>query len=355
VFSATHGESTWPVLCSFNDWLDMTGAAPTVSFVIPVRDDAGRLRRCLESITRNMYRPDLVQVIVLDNGSRDESPQVARRAGALVLSASGRVAELRNRGAQEAVGDLLAFVDADHEIAVSWIRAAVHTLGDPTIAAVGAPYSLPADANWVQRRYHTLRPRLSKPQDADWLGSGNLVIRRSAFAALNGFDASLETCEDVDLCNRLQHGGNRLVADPALRSVHFGDPSTLRALFFGELWRGRDNVRVTLRGPRTLRHFRSAIIAMVDLAAVTCGIVATAFGMWRLAGWCIAIPVGLAALRALAMSRRDVHRSLVNLLQSFAVALTYDLARACALLAGGTHATRRSSEQSLNVTANSRP
>ncbi len=152
----------------------------------------------------------------------------------------------------------------------------MHTLGDRAVAAVGAPYSLPVDANWVQRRYHTLRPQLSGPQDADWLGSGNLVVRRDAFAAVNGFDVSLETCEDVDFCNRLLQAGYRLVADPALRSVHFGDPSTLRALFFGELWRGRDNVRVTFRGPRTLRHFRSAIIAMADLTAVAGAVVATA-------------------------------------------------------------------------------
>ena len=36
-----------------------------------------------------------------------------------------------------------------------------------------------------------------------------------------------------------------LVADPRLRNIHLGDPSRLRALFFGELWRGRDNIRVT--------------------------------------------------------------------------------------------------------------
>ena len=329
-------------------------ARSTVSFIIPVRDDARRLRRCLESIARNLYPHDLVQVIIVDNGSQDDSPQVARRAGALLLSAAGRVAELRNIGARAATGDLLAFVDADHEIDPGWIRGAVHALSDRAVAAVGAPYTLPPDANWVQRRYHTFRPHLQQPRDVDWLGSGNLVVRRDAFATLGGFDASLETCEDVDFCNRLRSAGYRLVANPELRSVHFGDPSTLRALFFGELWRGRDNLRVTFRGPRTLRHFRSAIISMINLAVLAGGVGALAFGLWRVASLCAAIPISLAALRALAMSRRDAHPGIASVMQSLAVALTYDLARACALLAGGTHASRRSSEHRLDVTANSR-
>jgi glycosyltransferase involved in cell wall biosynthesis len=329
-------------------------ARSTVSFIVPVRDDARRLRRCLDSIARTLYQHDLVQVIVIDNGSHDDSLQVARRAGALVLSAAGRVAELRNIGARNATGDLLAFVDADHEIDPGWIRGAVHAMSNRAIAAVGAPYTLPPDANWVQRRYHAFRPRLSQPREVDWLGSGNLVVRRDAFATLGGFDASLETCEDVDFCNRLRGAGHRLVANPELRSVHFGDPSTLRALFFGELWRGRDNLRVTFRGPRTLRHFRSAIISMVNLAAMAGGVGALAFGLWRVAALCAAIPIALAALRALAMSRRDPHPGIASVVQSFAVAVTYDVARACALLAGGSHASRRSSEHPLDVTANSR-
>ena len=141
------------------------------------------------------------------------------------------------------------------------------------VAATGAPYVSPPAANWVQESYDNLRARPSSRQDVDWLGSGNLAVSRAPFERLGGFDRSLEACEDVDLCNRLRLAGHRIVADPALRSVHFGDPSTLRALFFGELWRGRDNARVTWRGPRTLRHLRSMLIPIATLTRrrVWCG------------------------------------------------------------------------------------
>ena len=91
--------------------------ARTVSFVIPVRDDAARLKRCLASILRNEYPASLLELVVVDNGSRDGSDRVAREAGALLLSCPGAsVSELRNRGAAAARGEVLAFVDADHEI-----------------------------------------------------------------------------------------------------------------------------------------------------------------------------------------------------------------------------------------------
>ena len=132
-----------------------------VSFVIPVRDDARRLRACLDSIRRNHYPADLVEVIVVDNGSEDDSARVAREGRATVMSVrQGRVAELRNKGAAAARGEILAFVDADHEIGAGWIRAAATALSsDDRVVAAGALCDVPRDANWVQRQYDLLRAK----------------------------------------------------------------------------------------------------------------------------------------------------------------------------------------------------
>src|SRR5215212_9084481 len=95
---------------------------PVVSFIVPVRNDAERLERCLASIRRADYPHDRLELVVADNGSTDGSDRVAREAGALVLSLPRlRVAEMRNRAVAASRGDVIAFVDADHEIDPVWI------------------------------------------------------------------------------------------------------------------------------------------------------------------------------------------------------------------------------------------
>ncbi|HYL81897.1 MAG TPA: glycosyltransferase [Candidatus Acidoferrum sp.] len=317
-----------------------------MSVVIPVRDDAPRLRRCLASIRANAYPEDALELIVVDNGSRDDSVPVATAAGAHLLHAPGlKVAALRNAGARIASGDIIAFVDADHVIDLRWLAGAAEVLAQPDVGGTGAAYVAPTPGTWVQAAYDRLRSRPAGRREVDWLGAGNLALRRDVFLALGGFDTSLETCEDVDLCNRLRTRGLRLISDPRLRSVHHGDPATLRGLFCGELWRGRDNLRATLRGPLTGRALPSLLIALLILTS----------GLLAVLGLCT-LPLGggrlilpgllgitlLIALRAFRMlGNGAASGSWRHLPQDLAVASAYELARALALVWRATHRTRR--------------
>lgn len=314
---------------------------PLVSFVVPVLNDATRLSRLLHSIAALEYPAHLVEVVVVDNGSRDGSDRVAETAGAVVLRYPRlRVGELRNRGVACARGDVLAFVDADHEIDSGWLRAAVETLCMPDVAAVGALCWAPADGTWVQTMYDALRHRTAGRCDVEWLGSGNLAVRRDAFEQAGGFRAELDTCEDVDLCQRLRSSGLRLMSDEGLKSVHFGDPATLEALFLGEVWRGRDNIRVTLKGSFSLRSLPSLVIPVLDLIAI--GLIAFGVLIAARGGLAIAFPaagviLALASLRAAKMLTSRGSATPLDACRALAVACTYDLARALALVARAGH------------------
>lgn len=315
---------------------------PLVSFVIPVRDDVHRLRPCLASIVRNQYPRELIELIVVDNESTDGSARAARDYGAIVITASDTsVAALRNRGARAALGGIIAFVDADHEIDPTWIETAADVLSDAKVAATGSAYLTQPSANWVQRQYDGLRTRPPAREEVCWLGSGNLAIKRAVFERVGGFDASLTACEDVDLCNRVGQAGHRIIADPRLRSIHFGDPTTLKALFFGELWRGRDNLRVTFRGPRSLRHFRSALVPVGALYCLNGGIVALLFGSTSLALVFLGLALAPSAIRAAGIVRRQLRPGVLAALQALTVAVVFDLARALALIMRGSHRARR--------------
>jgi hypothetical protein len=177
----------------------------------------------------------------------------------------------------------------------------------------------------------------------EWLSAGNLAILRTVFERIGGFDEDLEACEDVQLCHAVRRAGHRIASDPGMRSVHHGDPRNLTELFLGELWRGRDNLRVSLRGPVTWRTLPSAILPVAGLASLV--LLAIGLPAWPwVGGGLAAIGAGglvlITGLKTAVIIRRGRLRSPIAWLQGFAVAATYEAARALSLVGSATHRTR---------------
>jgi hypothetical protein len=315
-----------------------------ISVVIPVRNGAADLRRCLSSIASNEPPADGVEIVVVDNDSSDGSGEIARRAGAHVIDRPGlRVGACRNAGATASRGDILAFIDADNEIAPGWLQACTRAFHAQGLGAAGFPYRAPADSTWVQRMYDTLRVRTADRRDVDWLGAGNLAIRRAVFEQVGGFDERLEACEDVQLCQSVRRAGYRVISEPGMESVHHGDPETLSALFFGELWRGRDNVRVSLRGPLTMRTVPSVLMPIAGLgclAVLTIGLLSWPWLGGTLAAIGMVGLVMIALLKTLVIIARGRLTRPLQWAQAFGVASTYEIARALSLVSTATHRTR---------------
>jgi GT2 family glycosyltransferase len=284
-------------------------------------------------------------MLVLDHGSRDRSGEVAREVGARVLTRhGGNVAALRNLGAAETTAPLIAFIDADNEVAAGWLDSAIAAFAEPTVGIAGAPYSAPPNGTWVQRTYDALRRHPASDESTDWLGAGNMVVRREAFNRIGGFDEQLETCEDVDLCARVAAAGWDVLAVRGMQSVHHGDPSRLSSVFWGELWRGRDNLRVTLRGPKSIRTVASAGMPIAYAVAVVATL-AGGFAAWPVGAILVAAGltglIGLAAIRVAAMRRNAGGRWPAGLWAAVRVAVAYDLGRAAAVFVGVGHRRRR--------------
>ncbi|MFS0853970.1 glycosyltransferase family 2 protein [Microbacterium sp. 179-I 3D4 NHS] len=96
------------------------GRAPTTSVVIPVKDDAPLLARCLEALARQTMPAD--EIIVVDNASSDDSAEVARAAGARVLfCAEPGISAAASTGYDAARGDLILRLDADCLPDAQWV------------------------------------------------------------------------------------------------------------------------------------------------------------------------------------------------------------------------------------------
>ncbi|MFN7978439.1 MAG: glycosyltransferase [Vicinamibacterales bacterium] len=319
-------------------------ARARVAFVIPVRNDAVRLANCLRTLAVGAGAIPH-DVVVLDHGSTDGSAEVAEAAGARVIRhQGGNVAGLRNLGASSSSADLIAFVDADNEIVPGWLDAAIAAMADPKVGMAGAPSQAPPRGTWVQQTYDALRRHPKTTEPIEWLGAANMVVRRDVFLAIGGFDESLETCEDVDLCLKVMARGCTVLAVPGMKSVHHGDPARLGDVFWGELWRGRDNLRVSLRGPKSVRMVASALMPIAYAGAVVVALLGLVVGgvIGALASVVSLAGLGaLLALRVTAMRRNAGGRWPAGLWAALQVAAVYDLGRSAAVFVGVGHGRRR--------------
>jgi glycosyltransferase involved in cell wall biosynthesis len=306
-----------------------------VSVIIPVRNDARRLAVCLRSVAESDYPADRVEVIVVDNGSTDDSAEVARAAGAKVLVCPGlRVGALRNRGAEIAQGEILALVDSDHEVPAGWLSAGVQQLVDDSeLHMVGAPYLPPPDGTWVQRVWSLHRLRNGARGETVWLASGNLFLRKHDFDRIKGFDESLVAAEDVDLCVRLKEAGGRIVSDMRLANIHHGEPRTLAHFFRKELWRGSSGIRAFFAHgmpPHELPSLAFPVYHLVGLLAVAAAVVGLLFGISWI--W-LAIAIAALLLPSILLGVKTSFQAgrPLSALPLAVLYFTYGLARAAAL------------------------
>jgi glycosyltransferase involved in cell wall biosynthesis len=178
---------------------------PTVSVVIPVRDDAVALERCLQALARQTVPP--LEVVVVDNASSDDSTAVAIRYGARVVpEPRPGIPMAAAAGYDAAVGDLIARCDADTVPAPRWLERLAGRLADGRLDAVtgiGRFYDLPRGLRWLTAfgylGSYYLFSHLALGHTALW--GSNMAVRRSAWVAVRDEvhrDAA-EVHDDMDL------------------------------------------------------------------------------------------------------------------------------------------------------------
>jgi glycosyltransferase involved in cell wall biosynthesis len=207
-----------------------------ISVVIPVRNGARALEACLRAACAASL-PDN-EVVVVDDGSTDESAAIAARHPCRLvrLERRGGASAARNAGAAAARGDILLFTDADCILGPQTLpRAAAALDATGPRAIVGGTYETqPFDPGFfpafqaVFINYHETR----HPEDPDYVATHAMTIRTADFAASGGFDEEfLPILEDVEFCHRLKRAGYRLRMDPLLLVRHsfgFGLIGSLR-------------------------------------------------------------------------------------------------------------------------------
>jgi glycosyltransferase involved in cell wall biosynthesis len=229
---------------------------PTISLIVPVFNGGENFRLCLQSVSTIAHK--VLEVIVIDDGSTDDSGKLAAELGAKVItfSSPGGPARGRNKGAQIARGDILFFIDADvtlTEATIDRLIAAFNTY--PKLdALIGSYDDQPGASNFLSQYknlfHHYTHQTASEEASTFWGACG--AVRREAFWAVGGFDEGYRypSVEDIELGYRLKRKGYQIKLDRTVQVKHLKHwrvGSLLRAEIFYRaipwtelLWRDRE-------------------------------------------------------------------------------------------------------------------
>ena len=213
-----------------------------VSIIIPVFNQAHYTAKCLESLFKNTH--DSFEIIVVDNGSTDGTPQLLSRYGGtirVIRNAQNQgFARACNSGAAAASAPFLLFLNNDTVVQPGWLPPLLAMAARPQVGAVGSRLLFPdgsvqhAGVVIVERRgVVSLLPRhafIGESQDTatpvratcmQAVTAACMLVNAADFGDVGGFDTVYwNGCEDVDLCFKLAQLGRKIVYEPASVVVH---------------------------------------------------------------------------------------------------------------------------------------
>lgn len=240
---------------------------PSVSIVVPVFNGASTIGDMLQALVHQSWKPASLEILVVDNGSTDETCAVVERFDVTVLTEATRgPAAARNRGLRHAGGELIVHVDADTLPTRTWLREIVAPFVDPEVVIVGgqtrafrpetAAERFIARVGIFNTERDIVRPLFP------FAASLNMAVRRHAELAIGGWSEDMQTSEDVDFCHRLlQTCPGRMVYQPSAILFH-RNRRTDEALFRQAWMYGQGAAHLYRRYPAALPWGLPQIVAV---------------------------------------------------------------------------------------------
>jgi cellulose synthase/poly-beta-1,6-N-acetylglucosamine synthase-like glycosyltransferase len=203
---------------------------PFMSVIMPAHNAAGLLPRSLGALRNSDLPRDRFELIVVDDGSSDDTSMIAARYADTVVTLPGRPhgpAYARNRGFEVSRGDIIVFIDSDcvvHKDTLSRFMACFAS--EPDVGALFGSYDDRPPASGLMSQYrnlvhHHVHHRNAGDVETFWAGAGG--VRRDVFAEAGMYDEwhyAKPQIEDIELGARIRRLGKRIVLDPAIQVTH---------------------------------------------------------------------------------------------------------------------------------------
>jgi GT2 family glycosyltransferase len=236
---------------------------PTLSVVLPSRNRCAKLGQVLEGLCAQEYGPDVVETVVILDGSEDDSAEYVRAAETpfslrLIQQENRGLAATRNRGARESQGDVIVFLDDDTVPRSDFLAAHAAAHADSAVDRLVLGYYPPvpsSDTLWAQvlRTWWEDHFRRKAEPGHLWtyvdFAGGNSSFTRRLFVGTGGFDEAFRgRREDWEYAVRLLERGVPFAYQPGAVAFHFFDTSLETGLRH-ERQHARDDVLIGLKHP----------------------------------------------------------------------------------------------------------
>ncbi|MBC7265034.1 MAG: glycosyltransferase [Chloroflexi bacterium] len=204
----------------------------SVSVVIPAYNAAATIAECLTALNAQSLPRTDYEVIVVDDGSIDDTADIAARYGARVLrQANSGPAAARNRGVNEARADIVLFTDSDCVPSPEWLEEMIGPFADPQVAGVKGVYRTRQrnlTARFIQIEYEDRYDHTARCKYVDLVDTYAAGYRRNILISNGGFDIRFRFLEDQELSFRLTHAGHKMVFNPRAVVYHYHPESWRR-------------------------------------------------------------------------------------------------------------------------------
>jgi GT2 family glycosyltransferase len=204
------------------------------SVIIPTFDGVARLPKCLDALLKQVD-PRNTEILVVDDGSTDGTGELVRRYPGvrLLRQANAGPASARNRGASEAIGEVILFTDDDCVPTPGWLDAMLGPFTDPSVVGTKGIYRTQQRsvvARFVQIEYEDRYRLMRKFRDIDFVDTYSAAFRREHFQELGGYDVTfpIACAEDIELSYRMSQRGWKMKFAPHAVVFH-SHPDTLSA------------------------------------------------------------------------------------------------------------------------------
>lgn len=228
------------------------------SVIVPAYNASKTIEACLNALIHQSVHTMDYEVIVVDDGSTDNTSEIVKRFPVKYFRQENRgPATARNKGAQEAKGEIILFTDSDCVPRYNWIEEMVKPFNDSEIIAVKGAYNTSQrslTARFAQIEFEERFEMLKKADSIDMVDTYSAAFRIGIFWKAGGFDESFPVAnnEDTDLSYKLSKLRYKMVFNPKAIVYHLNHPDSLKRYVRLKFWRGYWRMVVYKRYPNKM-------------------------------------------------------------------------------------------------------